>query len=69
MAEPMVLAFEKRYEAYRWHRYFFTIKSESIYHMSKKHGFTPGPLIPTKDHPEEKIADVIKAHQAEKDGF
>ena len=70
MAEPMVLAFENKYESYSLGKDISYDKSESIFHMAKKHGFSLGPLTSyEKIIPEEKFADVIKHIKPKKKVF
>jgi len=61
MAEPMVLAFEKKYESYSFGKDIYYDKAESIYNLALKHGFSLGPLTAYEQViPDEKIEIVAQ---------
>jgi len=59
MAEPMVLAFEKKFESYSLGRDISYDKADAIFNLAMKHGFKVGPLTAYEQViPEEKLESV-----------
>ena len=59
MAEPMVLAFEKRFESYSLGKDFSADKAGAILQLALKHGFELGPLTSYEQViPTEKIESI-----------
>jgi fatty aldehyde-generating acyl-ACP reductase len=61
MAEPMILAFEKRYESYSIGKEFSIDKTNEIFKLALKHGFKMGPLTSyERVISQDTIMNVVK---------